>query len=632
MNALDEENSRRVLVAIVERAMAQVKEKAAVAQERAERAADRRAACLSFDGSHESELLRRYTTTSHRQFVRSLNEFFKVRKETEESGGELELAADESGERASDSWPPQGPESQAEDQMTEEWIEDPAIDPTDPSDPTDLAPPTDSPHPTGRFDPTDPTDRADPDDPEMTMSIAAANLRTEPKLGCAAVPSNPGMASFETESDGCDVTGPQYEPKSAVALPAETEPNNVDVPYADLERQIAGAAGCENDPNRRLVSNAVLLWTTILVLFCSSLLAGATRRTPRADGEEWRRAAAFSPILTRSASFDVAPSRRRPEGAVTNQPRATPWDHVQQPGPSTESAIQNSVLGGLRHRNSRELWRPYRARATSESRFPGRCPGLKCCFPFGAEFQIAHHRYAASRGLPFPVTSARAGPTLTDRAREGIGGRRSEVAGSITTRRASSDVAPLGRRPKGAVTNQPRATPWDHAKQPRPGPERAKQNAVDDGLQRLTSRDLWRPYRACASLESRFPGRCPGLACCFPFGAEFQIAHHRYAASRGLPFPVPCARAGPTLTDRAREGIGGGRSEVAGSILTRRASFDVARSGLRPEGTVTNQPRATPWDHVHHEHPGPVSGPKGKSQISPGQRPGTTSTTNIRAL
>jgi hypothetical protein len=37
---------------------------------------------------------------------------------------------------------------------------------------------------------------------------------------------------------------------------------------------------------------------------------------------------------------------RRPEGAVTNQPRATPWDHVQQPGPSTESAIQNSVLGG----------------------------------------------------------------------------------------------------------------------------------------------------------------------------------------------------------------------------------------------------------------------------------------------
>jgi hypothetical protein len=78
---------------------------------------------------------------------------------------------------------------------------------------------------------------------------------------------------------------------------------------------------------------------------------------------------------------------RRPEGAVTNQPRATPWDHVQQPGPSTESAILNSVLGGLRARKSGDLWRPYRAFPFLESRFPGRCPGLACCFPFGVEFQ-----------------------------------------------------------------------------------------------------------------------------------------------------------------------------------------------------------------------------------------------------
>ncbi len=352
MNALDEDNSRRVLVAIVERAMAQVKEKAAVAQERAERDAARRADCLSFDGSHEAELLRRYTTSSHRQFVRSLNEFFKVRKETEESGGELELAADERAERSSDSWPPKGPESQAEDQTREEWIEAPAIDPFDPTDPTDLAPTTDSPHP---------TDRTDPDGPELLMSIAPTNLRTEPKLGCAAAPNNPGMASSETESDGCDVTEPQYEQNDAVAIPAETEPNNVDVPHADLERQSAAAAGCEAEPNRRLESNAVLLWTTILVLFCSSLLADAARRTSRADGEESRRAAAFSatptrragagiaglgsasarPILTRRASegissshsaragsistrrasFDAAPSVGRPEGAVTNQPQ-----------------------------------------------------------------------------------------------------------------------------------------------------------------------------------------------------------------------------------------------------------------------------------------------------------------------
>jgi hypothetical protein len=103
---------------------------------------------------------------------------------------------------------------------------------------------------------------------------------------------------------------------------------------------------------------------------------------------------------------------RRPEGAVTNQPRATPWDHVQQPGPSTESAIQNSVLGGLRARKSRDLWRPYRAFPFLESRFPGRCPGLACCFPFGAEFQNSATSKRASEGIgdatrwPLPASFA----------------------------------------------------------------------------------------------------------------------------------------------------------------------------------------------------------------------------------
>ena len=357
------------------------------------------------------------------------------------------------------------------------------------------------------------------------------------------------------------MTGPQYEPKSAVALPAETEPNNVDVPYADLERQNAGAAGCEDDPNRRLVSNAVLLWRRFwcssapvswrmppagrLGLTAKSRACGCVQRhaDPSRERGDCRSAPASArPILTRRASegissshsaragsistrrasSDVAPLGRRPEGAVTNQPRATPWDHAKQPRPCPERAKQNAVFHvRLRHRNSRELWRPYRACASLESRFPGRCPGLKCCFPFGAEFQITQHRNAASRGLPFPVPSAR-GSTPTGRASEGISGPL-RVAGSIPTRRASSDVAPLGRRPEGAVTNQPRATPWDHAKQPRPCPERAKQNAVFHvRLRHRNSRELWRPYRACASLESRFPGRCPGLACRFPFGAEFR--------------------------------------------------------------------------------------------------------------
>ena len=95
MNACDQENSRRVLVGIVEGAIARVKVKAAEAQERAERDAARRADCLSFDGSHEGELLRRYLVSNHRQFIRSLNEFVKIRRAADEILGEPELQVDE---------------------------------------------------------------------------------------------------------------------------------------------------------------------------------------------------------------------------------------------------------------------------------------------------------------------------------------------------------------------------------------------------------------------------------------------------------------------------------------------------------------------------------------------------------
>jgi hypothetical protein len=139
------------------------------------------------------------------------------------------------------------------------------------------------------------------------------------------------------------------------------------------------------------------------------------------------------------------------------------------------------------------------------------------------------------------------------------------------------DVAPSRRRPEGAVTNQPRATPWEHVQQPRPCPERAKQNAdFHVRLRRRDSRELWRPYRACASLESRFPGRCPGLSCCGPDGAANPVR----------------------LPDR---GI-----------------------ALR---TVDTYPGHRPLMLRLH-----VDVPEGQSQISPGQRPGNTSSNHVPAL
>ena len=83
MNAIDDENSRRILVSIVERAMARVKAQSAVARERAARDAGRRADCLLFDDSMEGERLRRYEASSSRTLLRSISEFFKVRRATE---------------------------------------------------------------------------------------------------------------------------------------------------------------------------------------------------------------------------------------------------------------------------------------------------------------------------------------------------------------------------------------------------------------------------------------------------------------------------------------------------------------------------------------------------------------------
>ena len=64
----------------------------------------------------------------------------------------------------------------------------------------------------------------------------------------------------------------------------------------------------------------------------------------------------------------------RPEGAATDQPRASPWDHEVKP---------SSTLKG-RHK-APEMFRPFRARVSTSDPIPGRCPGLICGCPFGAK-------------------------------------------------------------------------------------------------------------------------------------------------------------------------------------------------------------------------------------------------------
>jgi len=113
----DDQKERQVLIAIVERAVAEVKAKLAVAAERAERDAALRADCLSFDDTLAGERIRHYEARSHRKFVRSLSEFFKVRRATEDAGCEPQLEDEEGGLGSPADWsrrdhPPEAPPSQ----------------------------------------------------------------------------------------------------------------------------------------------------------------------------------------------------------------------------------------------------------------------------------------------------------------------------------------------------------------------------------------------------------------------------------------------------------------------------------------------------------------------------------------
>jgi hypothetical protein len=71
----------------------------------------------------------------------------------------------------------------------------------------------------------------------------------------------------------------------------------------------------------------------------------------------------------------------RPEGAPTNQPGAE-----RHTGALTQVSERPRVLARKgRNRACFALCRPFRACPTRGTRFPGRCPGLDCGCPFGAD-------------------------------------------------------------------------------------------------------------------------------------------------------------------------------------------------------------------------------------------------------
>jgi hypothetical protein len=84
LDSNDQQTERQIVIAIIDRAVEEIKAKAAIVAERAERVAKRLADCLSFDDSDAGDRIRRYAEAHQRTMFRSLRELYKTRAETEE--------------------------------------------------------------------------------------------------------------------------------------------------------------------------------------------------------------------------------------------------------------------------------------------------------------------------------------------------------------------------------------------------------------------------------------------------------------------------------------------------------------------------------------------------------------------
>ncbi len=326
LNSYDDAKERQVLIEIVERAVQEIAVNAQEAAKRAERDAALRADALSFDDSHEGELLRRYQTANHRAFLRSLSEFDKARRATEDEGDDQRDSGDGNAESEvgpSDDWLSPRPSDVSEEidpalttVSTTTTGDDRAIDSNVPTGPVDSNFTT-APFPTIDSDGT--TSMANM---EKSTSIARGFLPTEPNDPIESALNNP----YTTQ--------------------AGIEPHDPDVHRAEVVPVRSDLPDCGNKaPVERLPAAIALVVSIALLICCSALAAVSDRRAPTHNRDGMGRVDSSAHAVPQPASSDVAPLGR-PEGAFTNQPRATPGNtfakREQPPGPASTS------LGGSR--------------------------------------------------------------------------------------------------------------------------------------------------------------------------------------------------------------------------------------------------------------------------------------------
>ncbi len=247
INAIDHVNARRVLVRIVEKEVEAVQAKLALARERAASDEARRADCLSFDDTHTGELLRRYETASHKKFVRSLHELFKLRRAAEAAG--CEELFDPGARRRS-------PEAENRD-------------------------PDNSDNPQNGNGPQTTDNSCNPQRDHWQpatddSSRAPCFLPTEAIEDCAAAPNNPSGKSSGADRDNLAPTGPGCEPNLRHAVSSQCEPSDRTVTGAQTAPDRPAVAGADDNPTTwRLPTAMHLLLLIVLMVQALTLLAAS---------------------------------------------------------------------------------------------------------------------------------------------------------------------------------------------------------------------------------------------------------------------------------------------------------------------------------------------------------------------
>ncbi len=259
LNSYDDAKERQVLIEIVERAVQEIMVKAKEAASRAERDAALRADALSFDDSHEGELLRRYQTANHRAFLRSLSEFDKARRATEDEGD--------------DQWESGDGNAESEVGPSDDWL---SPRPSDVSEEIDPALTTVSTTTTGEDRAIDSIVPTGPVDSNRTTAALAtivsvgvtslANAEKPTSIARGFLPTEPNDP-IESALNDPYVTQAGIEPHVSDANRAEVVPVRTDLP------------GCGvTAPVERLPAAVALVVSIVLLLYCATLSAMPDRR------------------------------------------------------------------------------------------------------------------------------------------------------------------------------------------------------------------------------------------------------------------------------------------------------------------------------------------------------------------